>query len=329
MKKILVVGGASLDILHFSGQTDTSPGGAGMYTSMAARRNGLGWLDVGIYALKPEPMPEPLQPIAERIRWDGPIVPPDQIPRFEYEHNNEGTFVHSAFFGAEPTMDPAQLPADLSDFAAVHVIPLGNAHTQLRFVRGCRERGARFISAGCYVKDFASQPEAPTAVFQETDALFLNEREAKIFFGSLEQVKTAPGKLVFVTLGEKGALVVQGEWQTHVSGNPVTALDPTGAGDTFCGGTLAYLARGEHPVRAACFAMPLAAEMVQQKGPTALISDRPAPPPAPSPRVRLDMPQIERMAEQIANLDEVRPHDFTGPEQPALHHPGVLDFTLP
>lgn len=325
MKKVLIVGGASLDILHFSGQTDASPGGAGMYTALAARRNGLGWLDVGIYALKPEPMPEPLQPVAERIRWDGPIVPPDQIPHFEYEHNEQGTFVHNAFFGAEPTMDPAQLPADLSAYDAVHVIPLGNAHTQLSFVRACRERGARFISAGCYVRDFADRPEAPTAVFQETDALFLNEREANIFFGSLDNVKTAPGKLVFVTLGEKGVLVVQGEWQTHVSGNPVAALDPTGAGDTFCGGTLAYLVRGEQPARAARFAMPLAAEMVQHKGPTALIADLPAPLPPPSARVRLDRPQIERVAQQIAGLDEVKPHDFAGPDQPPLNHPHVLD----
>ena len=326
VNKILIIGGASLDILHFSGRTEPSPGGAGMYTSMAARRHGLGWLDVTIFGPKPEPMPAPLQPVADRVNWLGPVVPPDQIPRFEYEHNEQGTIVHDAFFGAELTMDPAHLPADLSDYDAVHIIPMGNPVTQLRFVRACRERGAKFISAGCYVKDFDSQPEAPTAVFQETDALFLNEREATIFFGSPEKAKTGVGKMIFITLGEKGALIVQGELQTHLQGDPVAALDPTGAGDTFCGGTLAHLARGEHPVRAARLAMPLAAEMVQHKGPAALIADVAAPPPAPSPLVHPDPPQIEIIARQIANLDEVRAHNFMGPDQPDLNAPGALDL---
>ena len=326
MNKILIVGGASLDILHFKGQTAASAGGAGMYTAMAARRNSFGRLAVEIFAPRPDPIPEPLRPVAERIKWSGPLVLPDQIPRFEYEHNENGTIVHDAFFGAELTLDPADLPADLSGYAAVHVIPLGDAHVQLQFVRACRARGAKFISAGCYVENLASRPEAPTAVFRESDALFLNEREAKLFFGSVEQVKTEPGKLVYVTLGEKGALVVQGAWHSTLKIDPVEALDPTGAGDTFCGGTLAHLVAGEHPVTAARRAMPLAAEMVQQTGPAALISDDPAPVPRSAFKVRLDREQITRVATQIAGLAEVAPHDFTGPESPAPGDPGVLDY---
>ncbi|MFT7587416.1 MAG: sugar/nucleoside kinase (ribokinase family), partial [Cellvibrionaceae bacterium] len=328
MKKILIVGGASLDILHFSGQTKRSPGGAGMYTAMAARRSGLGWLDVGMFSPKPDPMPETLQPVAARLSWLGPQVAPDQIPRLEIEHNEHGTTYLDFFHGAELTLDPTQLPADLSQYAAVHVIPLGDAVVQLSFVRACRERGAEFISAGCAIRDFADNPEPPTAVFQEADALFLNEGEANILFGSLDNVKTAPGKLVFVTLGDKGAMVVQGDWQTRLTGNPVVALDPTGAGDTFCGGTLAYLTRGEHPVQAARLAMPLAAEMVQHIGPTALISDVAAPLPEQSPKVRLDPRQIERVAQQISALDEVKPHDFLGPESPALNDPGTVDLSF-
>ena len=325
MKKLLIVGGASLDILHFNGQTERSPGGAGMYTAMAARRNGLGWLDVEIFAPKPNPMPDPLRPIAARLSWQGPQVAPDDIPRLEIEHTESGTTYLNSFFGAESTLDPAQLPADLSNYAAIHVIPLGDAAVQLRFVRACRERGAQFISAGCYVREFASKPEAPTAVFQETDALFLNEREANIFFGSLDNAKTAAGKLIFVTLGEKGAIVVQGDWQTRLTGNAVTALDPTGAGDTFCGGTLAHLVSGKQPVQAARFAMLLAAQTVQQIGPTALISDEVAPPVEESTRVRPNPQQIKRVAQQIAALDEVKPHNFMGPENPALNAPGTLD----
>ena len=37
---VLVVGGASLDQLHFRGRTERSAGGAGMYTAAAAHRVG-------------------------------------------------------------------------------------------------------------------------------------------------------------------------------------------------------------------------------------------------------------------------------------------------
>ena len=121
---------------------------------------------------------------------------------------------------------------------------------------------------------------------------------------------------------------MQGDWQTRLQGNPVVALDPTGAGDTFCGGTLAYLARGEHPVTAARLAMPLAAEMVQLVGPTALVSNVAPPLPKATPRVKLNPPQIKRVAQQIAALDEVKPHNFMGPESPALNDPGTLDLSF-
>ena len=36
MTQLLVIGGASLDVLHFAGRTEQAAGGAGMYTAVAA-----------------------------------------------------------------------------------------------------------------------------------------------------------------------------------------------------------------------------------------------------------------------------------------------------
>ena len=55
---VLVVGGASLDQLHFRGRTERSAGGAGMYTAAAAHRVGA---QVAMFAPLPHPMPEALQ----------------------------------------------------------------------------------------------------------------------------------------------------------------------------------------------------------------------------------------------------------------------------
>ena len=84
---ILVIGGASLDILHFGGRTVHSAGGAGLYTAAAAARAGV---RSAMYAPRPQPAPAPLQPALSRIDWIGPTVPPDQLPHFEIAHYGGG-----------------------------------------------------------------------------------------------------------------------------------------------------------------------------------------------------------------------------------------------
>src|SRR5512137_321237 len=67
---LLVIGGASLDVYHLSnGQTVHSPGGAGLYTALAAACSGA---RTGMFAPRPDPLPEPLKAAAERIEWLGP-----------------------------------------------------------------------------------------------------------------------------------------------------------------------------------------------------------------------------------------------------------------
>lgn len=323
MNKILVVGGASFDTLHFFGETYHSPGGAGIYTALAARRCGV---DATIFAPRPSPMPPSLQPIAERLTWLGPQVNRDEIPRLEIMHDENGSVFISTYHGAELTLDPDQLPPDLSEYSAVHIIGLGSAHRQLLFLQACRQRHSPFLSAGANLKSLQSHPEITTAVLDIADAFFLNESEGVSLFGSIEAAQTKPGKLLFLTLGAKGVRVIQGAAMTYLPTQSVEAVDPTGAGDTLCGGTLAFLAQGYHPVEAARRALPQAAEMVCAVGPKALLVDTPAPPPSSSPKVKLSSAQIERVAGLIATLPEVVDSDFATPDHPPVGDPSTLDF---
>ena len=119
------------------------------------------------------------------------------------------------------------------------------------------------------------QTQVVRTVMELTDYFFMNNLEAKTVFGSLESANTEPGKVLYITLGAQGACIIQGDTSTLIPAVSATELDPTGAGDTFCGATLAYLLQKKHPVMAARQAVTLAAEMIAQVGPSALLSEDP------------------------------------------------------
>ena len=321
---ILVIGGASLDVLHFAGQTASSAGGAGMYTAAAAHRLGA---SATMFAPCPSPVPAPLQPVVERIQWIGPVVAPEELPRFEIEHQPGGaTRLLNAFWGAEARLSPDDLPDDLSHYGLIHIAAIKTARRQLDFLRACRQRGATRVSAGTYGRVVEDEGENVRELFEQADIFFMNESEARGLFGSIQAAQTHPGGLLFVTLGDRGAWVVQGAFGSHVPAPQVDVLDPTGAGDTFCGATLAGLARGDHPVMAARAAVALAAQMITQIGPAALWQDGPPPEEPRDQRVVLDHDRIAQVARLVATLPQVQPFDFLGDEFPPAGHPVALDY---
>jgi len=108
-------------------------------------------------------------------------------------------------------------------------------------------------------------------LMKEVEIFFMNENEATGLFGSVATVVADPGKLVFVTLGRSGAIVLTDEFSGTIPARLVTELDPTGAGDTFCGATLAGLSHGVLPQEAATRAINLAGLVVTGVGPQALL----------------------------------------------------------
>jgi sugar/nucleoside kinase (ribokinase family) len=324
MKRLLVIGGASFDILHLEDRTISCAGGAGMYTAMAARRCGV---RVSMFSPRPDPCPDTLQPVAEYLsEWLGPVVSPEQLPKFEISYRQGKTEYLDISLGAEAELSHVLLPQDLSKYDHVHVTSLRDTLSQLSFVEACRRRGARRISAGTYPREVEKHPQDVREIMEHTDLFFMNQWEAKALFGSLESANTQPGKLLYVTLGKKGACVIQGDRSTMIPVDSTSELDPTGAGDTFCGATLAYLLQKNHPVMAARHAVPLASEMIGKVGPSALLSDEPPPQTFLDSRVRVNDGQVQKVAEMISTLAEVTPYPFVSSELPSVGHPRALDY---
>jgi len=88
-----------------------------------------------------------------------------------------------------------------------------------------------------------------TRLIRDVDALLINEAEARQFTGEQGIVAAAQGLLglglrtLVVKRGEHGVAVFQQDFTFSVPAYPLaTVVDPTGAGDSFAGGFMGYLA---------------------------------------------------------------------------------------
>jgi|SRR6188768_31971 len=111
------------------------------------------------------------------------------------------------------------------------------------------------------------------------DILLLNESELALFSGTptlgpelddifetAARVRRRTDQQLIVTLGSRGALAIAGALRLQVHGYAVTAIDTTGAGDTFAGALAAKLAEQSTLAHALGAANAAAAYSVQRAG---------------------------------------------------------------
>ena len=317
--RLLVVGGASRDQIHVEGRPVATPGGAGLYTALAAARAGA---HVTMLAPLPDPMPPELAPALELIRWVGPSVDLDGVPRFEIAYDHDGSVaLFREHLGAEPDMTPAMLDLVGDVPAAAYCVPFMDARLQRSFIDELARRGCLTIAA-TYGKAARADTALVRSTLDQADLSFCNAAEAELLFA--EQTEPPAGHLRFVTRGRSGATVFQGDHRTDIDGEQAVALDPTGAGDTFCGTTIARILLGDHPVEAARRANAAAAAMVAEVGPAALFRPGPTPQPSIDVRARVDHAAVDRLSALIATLDDLRPFDFTGDLFPPVGDQGAV-----
>lgn len=93
-------------------------------------------------------------------------------------------------------------------------------------------------------------------LLRKTDLLFINETEAKMLsgeqnlFSAAKKIMKSGPEIVVIKKGEHGAFLMSKEDFFAVPAYPMEKVkDPTGAGDSFAGGFLGYLATRNNPTR--------------------------------------------------------------------------------
>jgi len=270
---ILVIGLVSIDILHIGGKTYKSIGGAGMYTALASYSSGA---LVRLLAPRSDIVRDELKQFSNVVDWFGPEVQEDQLPNLEISHHgNDIATLEAIDWGAEYQLSKEFLPRDLSKYKIVHVAALSSAERQLYFLDECLSRGARFVSVGTYSKVVQQEPDTVCKLIAKADAFFMNGNEANLLFGSIDEISYVDrSQIVCITLGRDGVRIIDGDSKSDLSAQLVDVVDPTGAGDTFCGSTLSGLSSGLTILQAARQGVHMASIVITGIGPSAVLSSK-------------------------------------------------------
>ncbi len=256
---LLVVGTIAYDSIETPhGRVDDETGGSATYFALAAAQftpvrvvgvvgNDFPAERMGVFRASAAPHPidttgVEVVPEGRTFRWSG---------RYEGDMNSAETLetqlnVLSSF---RPRLSP--------DHAATPFVFLANGapRVQLEVLRQVREGRTSgptraFVMADTMNLWIEAEREGLLEVLRQVDGLILNDQEARLLTGQrnliragMEALELGP-KVVAIKKGEHGAFLFSTYLFHALPAYPVSeVVDPTGAGDSFAGGLMGYLAR--------------------------------------------------------------------------------------
>lgn len=246
MSEILVVGSVAFDTLHNpSGTHRRVLGGSATYASLAASL----FTRVKLVGVVGKDWP----PAAtDMLRSRGVDVEGLEVADGETFHW-EGRY-------SDDLTSRTSLCTDLNVFAHFHpkipaahrstpFVLLGNIHPELQLEVFEQLRGPRLVVADTMNFWITGARDGLGRVLAKTDVLVINEEEARALGETHnivrvgERLRTLGPKIVIIKRGEYGALLFEGDEIFSAPAFPVADVrDPTGAGDTFAGAFLGYVA---------------------------------------------------------------------------------------
>ena len=246
MHPILTVGSVAFDSIKTPfGEASRVVGGAATFFSVAASF----FVDVRLVAVVGDDFTEEQASVfsGRRIDLAGLQHVPGQTFRWKGEYSSdlssrETVYTHLNVFDQFRPVLP-------ESYRSTPFVFLANIHPALQGEVLDQVHEPRFVAADTMNYWIDGTPDELRKVLARVDALVINDEEARELSGESNLVKAARAiqrmgpKLLIIKRGEYGVLVTRDRGFFAAPAMPLEeVLDPTGAGDTFAGGFMGYLA---------------------------------------------------------------------------------------
>jgi sugar/nucleoside kinase (ribokinase family) len=256
---LLVVGSIALDSIFTPfGETADALGGSAVYFSVAGSL--LHPVQVVGVVGRDYPIAE-LERLAPRgIDWSGVECADGESFRWKgkYSYDLQSRETLETRLGVFADFQP-KLP---EPFRAARFLFLGNIDPELQLGVLAQVRAPELVVCDTMNYWIQSKKAALLELLARVDVLMVNDSEARELSGDWNihragrWILSRGPKRVVIKQGEHGALLIEPTRTFYVPAFPLeTVFDPTGAGDAFAGGFMAYLARsgevGEEHIRRA------------------------------------------------------------------------------
>ena len=246
MYPILTVGSVAFDSIKTPmGEASRVVGGAATYFSIAASF----FTDVRLVAVVGDDFAKDQMDVfaGRRIDLTGLQRVPGETFRWKGEYSadlntRETIYTHLNVFDQFRPSIP-------ESYRASPFVFLANIHPALQAEVLDQVEAPLFVAADTMNYWIEGTPDQLRAVLRRIDALVINDEEARELSGEKNIVKAARviqgmgPRLLVIKRGEYGVLLIRDSGFFAVPGLPLEHVaDPTGAGDTFAGGFMGYLA---------------------------------------------------------------------------------------
>ena len=244
---ILVVGSVALDSVRTPfGEAVDALGGSASYFSLSASH----FAPVRLVAVVGEDFPEASRALLESrgINLNGLETAQGRTFRWRGEYAAELGHAHTletqlnVFSTFHPRLDDQHCRTPFVFLANI------DPDLQLEVLRQIHRPALSLSDTMNYW--IARKPDRVLEVLREVDVALLNEEEARALAGETQLVRAADrlldqgARAVIIKKGEHGALYQSRDERFITPAYPVQGLtDPTGAGDSFAGGFIGWLAR--------------------------------------------------------------------------------------
>jgi len=191
-----------------------------------------------------------------------------------YESADRRRFINWLDAGThlEQSLTPAELPRAAGIACVCHIapMPLSVQSLLVQHLQAC----PALVSLDPHDEYIAAAEDAFIDLLHNVHIFLPSRQEAALLYGRDDPVAAARSfiaagpRVVAIKLGVEGSLVYgpSVDDPLHVPAVPVEAVDPTGAGDAYCGAFCAVYARTGDPLQAAIHGTVAGSLIVEQRG---------------------------------------------------------------